>query len=520
MFSLEFKTLLIAILAFGSSMAFANQNNNSYDKDISLVLIAIRNHDFEIAIKNINALDDRETIKLLQNYLFLIKKKGEQLKLKNVSLPSLIAKNNNNLLALYHLNKGLYSLLYNYDKDNQAMGSLDKALDYAKKSRNKIINCEVLKAMLVYYDRLLLIKEEMPDYYFKIYKDNIFDKREELIYEILEINANISLTKKIMSKEVSQLIKKLKSCSSPYYKAFGYKVVAQYLDLIEEKKDSAFRYHLKAAKEIKNENYGAAFLLKNIIAINIGSLHYEKMDYKKALTILREIKTDTITKTNLIYAGYKTVWLAKTFEKLKIYDSANFYHKRKLDFLNRLNQEQHAGVIAENRIKTESVSKDQKIDKLLGDNNKLKKNIMTITPILGVITIILILIFYLYKRYKNKAGILEKDQSETLQKLDELKNIVVKNHIILKDKSKVYISDLMYIKADDHYLNIFISEGKNHFVRGKLSQIKEELPPNFIRCHRSYIVNRNFVKQINRDSLTLLDKTRIPLSRTYKDKFK
>ena len=114
---------------------------------------------------------------------------------------------------------------------------------------------------------------------------------------------------------------------------------------------------------------------------------------------------------------------------------------------------------------------------------------------------------------------MEKDQSETLQKLDELKNIVIKNHIILKDKTKVYIADLMYVKSDDHYLNIYLSNGKNHFVRGKLSHIKEELPPNFIQCHRSYIVNSNFIKQVNGDSLILIDKTQLPLSRSYKDKF-
>ena len=104
-----------------------------------------------------------------------------------------------------------------------------------------------------------------------------------------------------------------------------------------------------------------------------------------------------------------------------------------------------------------------------------------------------------------------------MKHIDELKQIVIKNHIILKDKKKIYISDLLYIKADDHYLKIFTSDGKNHFVRGKLTQIKEELPPNFIQCHRSYLVNSNFIKQKTYNSLKLLDKTEIPVSRSFKD---
>lgn len=75
----------------------------------------------------------------------------------------------------------------------------------------------------------------------------------------------------------------------------------------------------------------------------------------------------------------------------------------------------------------------------------------------------------------------------------------------------------MYIKADDHYLNIFTSDGKNHYVRGKLGQIKEELPPNFIQCHRSYLVNSNFIKQRSYNALTLMEKTNIPVSRSFKN---
>jgi DNA-binding LytR/AlgR family response regulator len=134
--------------------------------------------------------------------------------------------------------------------------------------------------------------------------------------------------------------------------------------------------------------------------------------------------------------------------------------------------------------------------------------------------LVFIFTFYLYKRYKTKSITLESEQSETLEKIEELKKIVIKNHIILKDKTKVYISDLMYIKAEDHYLWIYTNDTKKVFVRGKLNQIKEELPPNFIQSHRSYIINSNYIKQINNNHIILLDKTEIPLSRSHKNNFK
>ena len=169
--------------------------------------------------------------------------------------------------------------------------------------------------------------------------------------------------------------------------------------------------------------------------------------------------------------------------------------------------------------KYEVEQKDQKIGILKKEKMSLENKLISLIPIILIIVAIAIFLFFVYKRYKKKSVVLEEEKSETLQKLDELKEVVIKNHIVLKDKTKVYIADLLYVKADDHYLHIFTSEGKNHFVRGKLSQIKQELPPNFIQCHRSYIVNTNFIKRINKESLTLISKDTIPLSRSFKKNF-
>lgn len=95
---------------------------------------------------------------------------------------------------------------------------------------------------------------------------------------------------------------------------------------------------------------------------------------------------------------------------------------------------------------------------------------------------------------------------------------VIKNHIVLKDKTKIYINDLLYVKAEDHYIRLFIADNKNHFVRGRLSDLETELPPNFIRIHRSYIINRNYVKSFSGDQIQLINGERIPIGRTYRKK--
>ena len=74
---------------------------------------------------------------------------------------------------------------------------------------------------------------------------------------------------------------------------------------------------------------------------------------------------------------------------------------------------------------------------------------------------------------------------------------------------------MLYEVITDHYLQL-VTTGKNQFVRGKLSEIMEQLPPNFVKCHRSYIINKNFISQMNKTSVIMTDKTEIPFSRNFK----
>lgn len=82
-------------------------------------------------------------------------------------------------------------------------------------------------------------------------------------------------------------------------------------------------------------------------------------------------------------------------------------------------------------------------------------------------------------------------------------------------------SHLLYIKASDNYCEIYIHEsGKDHCIvfRVSLKQIEEQLTayPEFLRVHRSYIVNTQGVERIsgNAQGFRLhIHKHEIPVSR-------
>ena len=126
--------------------------------------------------------------------------------------------------------------------------------------------------------------------------------------------------------------------------------------------------------------------------------------------------------------------------------------------------------------------------------------------ILSVIGI-LYLIFQL-KKYQKRITIVEQEKKEIAKKVE-------KEFIILNNKSKVYLSNLKFIKSDGNYLE-FETDGKTIIDRNKLKEILEKLPPNFVKIHRSYIINKNFISSVNSSTVVLKDNIYIPLSRTFK----
>jgi DNA-binding LytR/AlgR family response regulator len=92
-------------------------------------------------------------------------------------------------------------------------------------------------------------------------------------------------------------------------------------------------------------------------------------------------------------------------------------------------------------------------------------------------------------------------------------------YIIIKDKSikkKIYFNAIKYIKSDNNYIEIYTTT-KTYVDRLKLSDLESILPQAiFIRTHRSYIVNKNFVDDFGYNELKIGDEI-IPVSRQYKN---
>lgn len=85
-----------------------------------------------------------------------------------------------------------------------------------------------------------------------------------------------------------------------------------------------------------------------------------------------------------------------------------------------------------------------------------------------------------------------------------------------KGHSSIYIKDIIYIKAENNY-SLFKTKEEDFFVSHTLKYYATKLLryPNFYRVHKSYLVNINLIKLINKKvyTLTMNNDDEIPLAR-------
>ena len=250
----------------------------------------------------------------------------------------------------------------------------------------------------------------------------------------------------------------------------------------------------------------------------LGNIYMKYKRLEEGLNLMKSSYEKSLRKNEFNYAIQPALRLAAYYE-VNNADSALVWHKRHDLMKDTLNAIKKLREFKEIETKYEVAKKEDEINKLENEKASLSQKLTRLWPFALLFAALSFIFFYFFKKHQKKAIVLSSQQEVILEKMDHLTKIVNKDHIVLKDKTKVYTEDLIIVKAEDHYLHIFIQDGKDHLVRGKLSQIEQELPPNFKRCHRSYIVNTNFIKQINTNSLLLTNKMIIPLSRSYKAEF-
>jgi len=112
--------------------------------------------------------------------------------------------------------------------------------------------------------------------------------------------------------------------------------------------------------------------------------------------------------------------------------------------------------------------------------------------------------------------------AEKLKPQNELTSLSVKigDKILL-----IRLSEIVFFEADEKYVTIQTFERGTYITDLSLKTLEEKLPANFVRVQRAFIVNKNYVIELNKQFggkyvivMNNKDRTRIVSGSTYKGK--
>lgn len=80
---------------------------------------------------------------------------------------------------------------------------------------------------------------------------------------------------------------------------------------------------------------------------------------------------------------------------------------------------------------------------------------------------------------------------------------------------KIFFSDILFIEGMKEYIK-FQCSAKSYLVLERMKNIELQLPANFMRCHKSFIIAKEKVTSLNGNLLEIAD-YKIPISREKKE---
>lgn len=95
-----------------------------------------------------------------------------------------------------------------------------------------------------------------------------------------------------------------------------------------------------------------------------------------------------------------------------------------------------------------------------------------------------------------KSRITEENLTKALKKALQKNTKKDPNMTLIKSGSKNYIinfQDILYIETFNNNITLHIRNGENITIYSTLKEYAEKLPPNFLRCHKCYMINMNHI---------------------------
>lgn len=98
-------------------------------------------------------------------------------------------------------------------------------------------------------------------------------------------------------------------------------------------------------------------------------------------------------------------------------------------------------------------------------------------------------------------------------------SVVIKDALFVRQNKafiKVKFDDILFIRSEHIYIEIFTSDNQKILIRDSLNEYIKKLNDNFFRVHRSYIVNLQYIQTIEFGSVNIGGQE-VPIGKNYRN---
>ncbi len=112
-------------------------------------------------------------------------------------------------------------------------------------------------------------------------------------------------------------------------------------------------------------------------------------------------------------------------------------------------------------------------------------------------------------------------ESTILRLFNDIQSNTANKFIKIHNKKTFIKSDSICFIEKENTKLVFRSADTEYTTYSTFKDLEKNLPSNFVRCHKSYIVNVNNIKSIDNDSITFTNNTSLVcyIGKSYKKKF-
>ena len=119
-----------------------------------------------------------------------------------------------------------------------------------------------------------------------------------------------------------------------------------------------------------------------------------------------------------------------------------------------------------------------------------------------------------------QKDILENLLSKAQQELDKDKQNFICN-FGKGNMENIPISKILFLESNGHHVLIYTEDRSEAYtVYSRLSLLEKQLPSSFRPCHKSYLINMDKIKRIEKREVILTDGTAIQISKSYGTRIK